>query len=563
MNRSSSPVRVACYVRCSTSQQAERDESTIETQIAETQRFAREQLACPDPAIYVDEGRTGTSLARPAWERLLADARARRVRAVVATYRTRIGRGEAATVAEYLLREAGCQVHYIHESFGEGRDGFVRRAVDTLTSGLYVEAIREATTSAMEEMVRRGHWIGGAAPLGYRAVPVVAGVPVPKRLVIEPEEAAIVRLTAAAFLQEGRLVDAQRAIRQHLPGQRWSLDAVRRLLSRRLYLGEMSLGKAINPSAHEAILDSALFAHIQERLSRRVNQEEGIRSAGYRSQGEAVFPLRGLVRCGSCGCLLTPATATTTRKGHLVRVGYYECSAFRKAGATHPCAVHRVNAEHLLFAVLSEVQRCAQHPTRLQAILSATMRGLKLTEQGTEIGVRLKTVRKLLREKADRVGRLRRMLETADMPGGAAAEILARVGELVREREVLEAEERSLLQQRLTTLPPAPEVAALWGQVTDLWPYVAPQERRSLVGALVQEIVMQGPRVGSVRLRVDSVRLPEKPIEGCSTFGETSLDRFAYSAEVGAALSSFENEMPPSSATFIVDWSKGPWPKFP
>lgn len=75
MNRSSSPVRVACYVRCSTSQQAERDESTIETQIAETQRFAREQLACPDPAIYVDEGRTGTSLARPAWERLLADAR--------------------------------------------------------------------------------------------------------------------------------------------------------------------------------------------------------------------------------------------------------------------------------------------------------------------------------------------------------------------------------------------------------------------------------------------------------------------------------------------------------
>lgn len=563
MNRPSSPLRVACYVRCSTSQQAERDESTIETQIAETQRFAREQFACPDPALYVDEGRTGTSLARPAWERLLTDARARRVRVVVATYRTRIGRGEAATVAEYLLKEAGCQIHYIHESFGEGRDGFVRRAVDTLTSGLYVEAIRDATTSAMEEMVRRGHFLGGPVPLGYRAVPVVAGKDVPKRLVVEPEEAAIVRLTAAAFLQEGRLVDAQRTIRQHLPGQRWSLDAVRRLLSRRLYLGEISLGKATNPAAQEAILEPALFARIQERLSRRVNQEEGIRAAGYGGRRQADFPLRGLVRCGSCGCLLTPATATTTRKGQLVRVGYYECSAFRKAGAGHPCAVHRVNAEHLLFAVLSEVQRCAQHPTRLQAILSASMRGLRLTQKGTPIEVRIKTVRKLVREKADRIGRLRRMLETTDMPEGAAAEILARVGDLARERESLEAEERALLQQRVATLPPAAEVAALWGQVTDLWPYVAPEDRRPLLGALVEEIVMQEPRVGRVRLRVDSVRLPEKQIEGGSTFGETSLDRFAFSAEVGAGLAAFENEKPPASATFIVDWSKGPWPKFP
>src|SRR5438045_9816 len=64
--------RVALYARVSTEEQ--REGQTIDSQVAELERFAREQ-AWIIAGIYKDEGWSGSMLARPALDRLRDDAK--------------------------------------------------------------------------------------------------------------------------------------------------------------------------------------------------------------------------------------------------------------------------------------------------------------------------------------------------------------------------------------------------------------------------------------------------------------------------------------------------------
>src|SRR5205085_5461047 len=70
-DQSSSTARVAIYARVSSEEQ--REGQTIDSQIAELERFARAQ-EWPVVGVYKDEGWSGAVLARPELDRLRDDA---------------------------------------------------------------------------------------------------------------------------------------------------------------------------------------------------------------------------------------------------------------------------------------------------------------------------------------------------------------------------------------------------------------------------------------------------------------------------------------------------------
>ena len=103
----SGPVRYALYNRCSSDDQAHKDFSTIDVQDGlNRQHIAGKGGLCA--GAYEDQGISGTTLKRKGWQQLLADAQAGQFDVVVCTYMSRLGRGDTFTVAEYMLKEAGC-----------------------------------------------------------------------------------------------------------------------------------------------------------------------------------------------------------------------------------------------------------------------------------------------------------------------------------------------------------------------------------------------------------------------------------------------------------------------
>jgi len=70
-NPAGKPLRLAIYARVSTEEQ--REGQTVDSQVAELERFAREK-AWPVANIYIDEGWSGAVMARPELDRLRDDA---------------------------------------------------------------------------------------------------------------------------------------------------------------------------------------------------------------------------------------------------------------------------------------------------------------------------------------------------------------------------------------------------------------------------------------------------------------------------------------------------------
>lgn len=105
-------VTVACYTRVSTAKQ------NLERQLTSTQQYAEDTLSASlaEIEVYRDKS-SGTNTARDAYQRLMSDAEAGEIDAVVAHEVSRVARSitDLERTAE-RLREAGVELHIVSES---------------------------------------------------------------------------------------------------------------------------------------------------------------------------------------------------------------------------------------------------------------------------------------------------------------------------------------------------------------------------------------------------------------------------------------------------------------
>ena len=94
-------------------------------------------------AEYADEGKTGTNLNRPDWRRMLADARERKFDAVIVTYMSRLGRGNAFTIAEHELQKCGVRLVMVKENFTDDLAGYMGKSMTILMDGIYPKMVSQ------------------------------------------------------------------------------------------------------------------------------------------------------------------------------------------------------------------------------------------------------------------------------------------------------------------------------------------------------------------------------------------------------------------------------------
>ncbi|MFB9822918.1 recombinase family protein [Halobaculum roseum] len=159
---------VACYTRVSTAKQ------NLDRQLTSTQQYAEDSLGASlaDIEVYRDKS-SGTNTARDAYQRLMTDAEAGEIDAVVAHEVSRVARSisDLERTAD-RLREAGVELHIVSESLvmkPDEEDPYQRALFQMLGVFGELEArikrqnIREGIAARQDSEEYRH----GPAPLGF------------------------------------------------------------------------------------------------------------------------------------------------------------------------------------------------------------------------------------------------------------------------------------------------------------------------------------------------------------------------------------------------------------
>lgn len=219
---------------------------------------------------------------------------------------------------------------------------------------------REVTAERIRDKVaasrKKGMWMGGPVPYGYKVVD--------KKLVVNETEAENVRWISARFTELGSCTElarelATRGVRNRR-GNRVDKKSLYRMLNNRVYLGEAVHKGESYPGEHDAIIDRETWDEVHAIL------QESPRKRAARTRADTPALLKGLL-FGPDGAAFSP---THTRKGgKLYR--YYVSQAVLKHGAGS-CPVGRVPAGEIETAVIDQLRIVFRQPEIVAGTCKAT-----------------------------------------------------------------------------------------------------------------------------------------------------------------------------------------------
>jgi site-specific DNA recombinase len=394
-------MRVAIYARVSSEQQAQHQ--TIESQLAALRnRVGADGYVLLPQDRYVDDGVSGSTLVRPALERL----------------RDRVAEGAIDILyvhsPDRLARKYAYQVLLLEEFRGRGTEIIFLQGPkgQSAEDELLVQVqgmIAEYERAKIVERGRRGRLFRarqglvnalGRAPFGYSYCPKSDTVPASFQIVLH--EAKVVRSIFEALVREQKSIQAivrtlnTSGVKPRCGGQ-WTRSTVGQMLRNSTYMGKAAFGKRqsidraptrLRPMRGKTlprskglqrrppeewvtidvppILAPELYEAALEQLAR--NRQLSPRRAVPRR-----YLLQGLTACARCEYAFYGTTVT--KKGR-PSYGYYRCSgadAWRFPGG-RVCQVPPVRADLLDEHVWRSVCQLLREPERLKEEWSRRLR---------------------------------------------------------------------------------------------------------------------------------------------------------------------------------------------
>ena len=365
------PKRCAIYTRKSTEEGLDQAFNSLDAQREACGAFILSQLhegwTLVDE-LYEDGGYSGGSMARPGVTALLADVEAGRVDVIVVYKVDRLTRslGDFAKMVDILDRAKASFVS-VTQAFNT-TTSMGRLTLNVLLS--FAQFEREVTGERIRDKFAaskaKGMFMGGTAPLGYRAHD--------RGLHIVETEAELVRSIFKRYAALGsvrqlkELLDAEgHRTRVQLTkggcsrgGVSFGTGTLYHMLSNRIYRGEVPHKGKWYPGNHEAIIDDALWSRAADTLaSNRHERREPVPRTGRSLLAGRLFDPEG-----------RPMTTCNAKKdGKIYR---YYVTQPKLVCSTGPAAV-RMSAPDLERAVMQQLVLLLRNGAELARVVGDRM----------------------------------------------------------------------------------------------------------------------------------------------------------------------------------------------
>lgn len=324
--------KAALYIRLSVEFNGQRGDS-LETQKKIMESFAALHPDIQVSGIYTDNGITGRTFERAAFQQMLADVEAGKINCIIVKDLSRLGRSTIDTgyyIEKYFpvrqVRFIAVNDQYDSEA-NQNNGEHIILPFKNMVNEAYAADISRKVRSQTRQSMKSGNYIGARPPYGYRKDPENC-----HKLIVNEETAPAVRdifqwaadgvslnRIATQLNEQGIITPGFYLVKCGLikPGRlmgsgNWQTWTITKILADEVYVGDMVQGKTktighkqvptepeewiVVRDTHEPLIRRELFEKVQELR----------RQAAEKSRDQTGIPytenvLRGRIFCGHCG----------------------------------------------------------------------------------------------------------------------------------------------------------------------------------------------------------------------------------------------------------------------
>ena len=420
---------VGIYCRLSNDDERDGESVSIENQKLLLQSYVR-QMGWNEIDVYIDDGYSGTNFNRPGVQRLIEDAKSKRINLILVKDLSRFGRNyiEFGQYTDYLFPSIGCRFIALNNGIDTMSNNGSTDVMCFLN--LFNEFYSRDTSKKVKAVKRacaeNGKFMGTYPAYGYKHDPEDK-----HHLVIDEGTAPVVcRIFSMRAAGMGFHTIAVQLNEEGVPSpgmlyyqrkgkedprrvnHKWASETVRQIVRNEVYIGNMVQGKTGTISyknkkliskpedewirvegTHEPIISRDVWDTVQSIDRKRVRKNAA--SDGIRS----IFT--GLVYCADCGFKMRNHTEKFTYKdGTSGRYSSFICGNYARSGKS-ACTIHTIYENALEKIVLEDIRekaRFAAHDPEQLAQHIVRLKDKESRSRLTSLEQELKTVKARLAE---------------------------------------------------------------------------------------------------------------------------------------------------------------------
>ena len=396
MNQSNQIRKTALYCRLSQDDGIEGDSNSIQNQKSILRKFA-EDHHFPSPCFYVDDGFSGGTFQRPAFQQMISDMENGEIGIIVTKDLSRLGRNQLHTGLYIEERFPMFGVRFIAINDNVDTDSSESNDLmpfKNLFNEWFIRDTSRKIRAVLKAKAERGERLGTRTPYGYRKDPDT------KKLIVDEEAAAIVRRIFAMCAggsgpsQIARILKKEQILTPTMYAYtrygithtcldtahpyNWSDSAIANLLENEIYLGN-TVNMKYSTKSYK---DKRRVEHPREEcmvfenthpalITREVwDMVQRVRKNKRRlTKMEEQNKYSGLVFCADCGSNMVLHRAHTMSASY----NHFICRTYKKDGEA--CTGHYIRECVLDEIVLEDLRRVTsaarEHPEKFAAYIGS------------------------------------------------------------------------------------------------------------------------------------------------------------------------------------------------
>lgn len=304
------------------------NEQSIEAQVRICKEYA-EQKGFDVINIYTDKARTGTNDARPAFQKMISDAKSNTFQYIIVYMFDRFARNRRDSIIykEMLKDKYGIKVISALEPIADDEGGEFYEMFLEWNAEKYSKRLSKRVRDGLDISVANGTFCGGFIIYGYQIeLEPVSGKrsKFVKRVTINEDEAKVMRYVFEQYdkgVSKKQIANILNAQGYRVKGKPITHKTFDKYLTNPKYTGEFYFGDRLCTNMYPAIIDKDTFERVQKRLA--ANRYV----LGGKETAKEPYLLTGKLFCGHCGTEMV-AGGGQSKSGK--KYYYYECKKKKK-----------------------------------------------------------------------------------------------------------------------------------------------------------------------------------------------------------------------------------------